>query len=99
MHAVTDFDPHTHARATDPETSHGAAQRVAEFAGTHCERIIKCLPMYGPQTNDEIATRTGLTPVQVDRRLPDLEDRGEAEPTGETRLSRAGRSERIWRAV
>lgn len=99
MHAVTDFEPQAHARATDPETSHIAATRVAEFGGTHCDRILACLKMFGPQTKDEIATRTGLTPVQVDRRLPDLEGRGLAKPTGGTRLSRSGRPERIWRAL
>jgi predicted ArsR family transcriptional regulator len=99
MHAVSEFEPRTHARATDPETSHAAATSVAEFAGSHCDRIIACLKLYGPLTKDEIATRTGLTSVQVDRRLPDLERQGLAEPTGGTRPSHAGRAERIWRSV
>lgn len=97
MHAVNDFDPHTHTRATDPETSHAAATSVADFAGSHCDKILKCLKLCGELTKDEIATRTGLTSVQVDRRLPDLEERGLAEPTGGTRPSHAGRAERIWR--
>jgi len=99
MHALTDFDPHSHARADDPATSHTAAEMAAPFVGTHCERVLACLKLHGPQTKDEIAARIGLTPVQVDRRLPDLEERGQAEPTGDTRLSRAGRPERIWRAL
>lgn len=99
MHAVTEFDAHSHARATDPETSHIAAEMAAPFVGSHCDRILACLKLHGPLTKDEIATRTGLTSVQVDRRLPDLQSAGKAEPTGGTRPSHAGRPERIWSAV
>jgi predicted ArsR family transcriptional regulator len=99
MHALTDFDPHSHARADDPATSHAAAESAALFVGKHCDRILACLRRCGALTKDEIADRTGLTPVQVDRRLPDLQERGEAEPTGDVRQSRAGRAERVWKAI
>lgn len=99
MLAVNDFDPRTHARADDPETSHAAAAAAESFVGTHCDRILACLRRCGPLTKDEIAARTGLTAVQVDRRLPDLEEREEAAPTGEVRQSRSGRPERVWAAV
>lgn len=102
MHAVTDTEfARTHARSDDPATSHAAAASAAEFSGTHCARILSALCKYGPMTKDQIARRTGLTPVQVDRRLPDLYDeaKGKIYPTGETRNSDAGRPERVWAAV
>ncbi len=89
----------THARTTDPETSHEAAERALEFALGHADRIHACLQAHGPQTKDEIADRTGLSPVQVDRRLPDLRKAGRAFPTGDVRQSHAGRAERVWSAA
>lgn len=89
----------THARSSDPAVSHEAAERAVEFVGNHCEKILTCLITHGPQTKDEIADRTLLTPVQVDRRLPDLKKAGKAEPTGDRRQSRSGRDERVWRAT
>lgn len=88
-----------HARNTDPGVSHAAAARVAEFVGTHTDRIYSCLVKHGPLTKDQIAARSGLTATQVDRRLPDLLAAGDARPTGETRLSASGRAERVWEAV
>lgn len=89
----------THARSADPVTSWSAAQRAPEFAGNHCERILACLRHYGPQSKDEIAARTGLSGVQVDRRLPDLRAQGRALPTECVATSRSGRDERVWVAV
>jgi predicted ArsR family transcriptional regulator len=89
----------THARKTDPEVSFEAAARAVEFSGAHCDRILACLETFGPQTKDEIADKTGLSPVQVDRRLPDLRKAGKAVPTGDVRQSHSGRPERVWRAV
>lgn len=89
----------THARKTDPDVSYEAAARAVEFAGAHCDRILACLRVHGPLTKDEIADRTGLSPVQVDRRLPDLRKRGQAAPTGDVRQSHSGRAERVWSAA
>lgn len=93
------FDPSTHARTSDPFTSHAAAESLQEFAGGHCDRILACLERHGPQTKDEIAERTGLNAVQVDRRLPDLKKAGKAYPTGDCRPSRSARPERVWAAA
>jgi predicted ArsR family transcriptional regulator len=89
----------SHARTSDPNTSHEAAARAVEFVGAHCDRILACLREHGPLTKDEIARRTGLTPVQVDRRLPDLRARQQAAPNGDERQSDSGRLERVWKAV
>ena len=88
---------HLPARSTDPQTSFEAAERVVEFAGKHSEQILRCLQHFGELSKDEISDLTGLAPVQVDRRLPELESKHLAEPTGETRLSHTGRRERVWR--
>jgi predicted ArsR family transcriptional regulator len=59
------------ARRTDPQTSHAAAARAALFTGDHETRILAAIDRAGDQgaTAKEIATATGLTDVQVNRRL------------------------------
>ena len=89
----------SHARADDPAASHVAAARAEHFASSHAGRIHQALLVHGPMTKDEIADRTGLTPVQVDRRLPDLKRAGKATPEGSMRQSKAGVPERVWMAV
>lgn len=59
------------ARRRDPVTSHKAAERAKAFAPTHAQRIHAEL-LEGPMTADEIACATGLTVVQVCRRLPEI---------------------------
>lgn len=75
------------ARNTDPSTSHQAAARAAYFVDGHKDRICKALAwlatMNQPATADRIASASGLTVVQVDRRLPEMQRDGVAEPTGE----------------
>lgn len=65
-------------RAHDPLTSVMAAERAHEFAGSHCDRIQAALARHECMTAAEIARATGLTVVQVDRRLPELERGGVA---------------------
>lgn len=84
MNQIALFDHGPRARQSDPWTSHVAAQRATEFAGTH--------------TIDEIAKRTPLGSVQIARRLSECDRRGLAEPTGLCRMSASGRPERVWRA-
>lgn len=81
------------ARADDPDTSKRAAAR---FRGkpwrSHYVAIRGVLGMK-PMTGKEIAKLTGLTFEQVARRLPELETRGEARPTG---VERDGCREWEW---
>jgi hypothetical protein len=65
------------ARRSDPATSHQAAARASHFSESHAGRIHVAL-MAGPQTAHELAERTGLTVVQIDRRLPELQRMGMA---------------------
>lgn len=60
------------ARATDPLTSWAAADRAEAFAGSHRARIVKALRS-GDMTAREISAVIGLTVVQIDRRLPELQ--------------------------
>ncbi|AVS67869.1 hypothetical protein C8245_21315 [Paracidovorax avenae] len=64
-------------RAHDPISSVQAAEGTAAFAGNHCARIMQALAA-GPATAHELEARTGLTVVQIDRRLPDLRAIGKA---------------------
>lgn len=64
------------ARRTDPESSHIAAANACEFAGTHAQRILAALEEISTGTAHEIAVESGLTVVQVDRRLCELERGG-----------------------
>ena len=100
------FEPKTHARGSDPVTSHMAAESIKEFAPTHCEAIFAALKEHGPMTADEISAKTGLLAHQVNKRLADMRRaaityaRGpKAMPNGEYRPSDSGRVERVWAAV
>jgi hypothetical protein len=86
------------SRSTDPATSKQAAAKAARFAESHAGRILAAL-MDGPATAHELSALTGLTVVQIDRRLPELADMGRAcvvlhmgEP-----MQRGGA--RVWGAV
>lgn len=59
-------------RAHDPITSVEAAEESLKFSKTQCGRILAALERLGNAGADELATATGLTVVQVDRRLPEL---------------------------
>jgi hypothetical protein len=75
------------ARRRDPQTSHKAADRAKVFAPTHAQRIVAVL-RHGDFTAAEIADESGLTVVQVCRRLPEI---SEAKPTDEER-----QGYRVW---
>lgn len=53
MNQLALLDDGPRARQSDSWTSHAAAQRVAEFAGSHIDVILACLGRHGPQTIDE----------------------------------------------
>ena len=66
------------ARRDDVATSHDAAARAATFAADHETRILKAIKDAGERgaTAKEIAPATGLTDVQVNRRLGAIGERG-----------------------
>ena len=93
------FDPRPLARATDPGTSHMAAERVVEFLGTHDAIILAVLrrrPFSG-FTSEQIADRCSLTQAQVARRMKQLADAGLVLRTGETTTQRSDRDATVWK--
>jgi len=70
------------ARATDPATSHMAADRSAQFALTHVARILCVLRYEGAGTAEHISRFTGLSIVQIDRRLHEMQAKGLIRTTG-----------------
>lgn len=83
------------ARASDPETSHAAA-RMVTFDHAHYGAILGALS-WGEATIYDIAIRSGLTHVQVARRLPEMQEKRLVCPTGETAVGPTGRQCRVWR--
>lgn len=66
------------ARRTDPVTSHQAAANAYRFACSHAGRIVAALDQLGSGTAQEIGEHCGLSVVQVDRRLTELQRAGRA---------------------
>lgn len=64
------------ARKTDPATSHQAAARAAAFSGKHADRILTGLQQLKQATAHELSAYVGLTVVQIDRRLPEMQRSG-----------------------
>lgn len=66
-------------RSSDPVSSVIAAESASLFAGKHKDRILHALEKLSSATAHDISKVTGLTVVQVDRRLPELKRDGAAE--------------------
>ena len=95
------FEPHKHARAADPVTSHAAAAKAESLASRHCAEIIALLRQH-PRglTADEIAQRSSaLDRVQVGRRMSDLREAGMARESGEARVNKNNRHSLVWVAT
>lgn len=84
------------ARLLDPQTSQQAAAQAAVFAGSHCERIQAALED-SPMSAKEISRATGLTVVQVDRRLPELERQGKTKVVKVDGIDLTRNGYRVWR--
>ena len=76
---ISAADVRYRVRAGDPVTSVLAAERSMEFSGGQRARIMEALRSLGSATAQELASATGLTVVQVDRRLPEAKRDGTAE--------------------
>jgi hypothetical protein len=74
--AVDDTPTRLRHRSNDPGTSVAAAGRAAEFAGSHKARILRVLEGGVTRAADQIARLSGLTVVQVDRRMHELQREG-----------------------
>lgn len=67
------------ARNTDPSQCHEAADRARRFAPSHRDRILSALKQHGPSTAHELERLTGLSVVQIDRRIHEMVKASEAE--------------------
>lgn len=85
-------------RAHDPLSSVMAAEASLQFSGTHCDRILAALADQ-QLTAHEIAQITGLTVVQVDRRLPELKRAGAARVVTMHGFDVIKDGYRVWEAV
>jgi predicted ArsR family transcriptional regulator len=93
------FTDPVRARRTDPTTSHEAAARVPEFGQAHQALILQALKRFGKAGAEQIAAATRLDAYQVRKRLAELREEGLAHPTGDTRKTASGRSERVWESA
>jgi predicted ArsR family transcriptional regulator len=85
------------ARRDDPSTSQLAAAQAVKLAQDHHAKIKGALEKRDG-TIYELAAATGLTHVQVARRMPELQAAGDiAVVATETRASPSGRQCRVWR--
>ena len=82
-------------RASDPITSVMAAEACAAFSGPHCDRILAALQQ-APATAHELQARTGLTVVQIDRRLPELRRAGKARVSQHMGEDLVRNGARVW---
>jgi hypothetical protein len=84
------LDPHTHARAGDPDTSHAAARQLE--ARTMLRRLLLAYADHDSLTAEEAADACGYTADEgAWKRCSDLANQGLVEDTGERRLARSGR--------
>lgn len=76
--------PLPRARKGDPLTSHQAAAKAAIAAPSHRNIILSALRR-GPATAHELEARTGILAHKILKRLPELQQLGLAQPTGQVR--------------
>jgi len=91
------FTPAPAARRDDPQTSKAAALSMTGPHAVHQYAIVNVL--WRPMTIYHIARLTGLTHVQVARRLPELRTMGHVRPTGKTAAGDTGRECRLWERI
>jgi predicted transcriptional regulator len=83
-------------RASDPVTSHEAAEDIKPAIAQHHQIILECLQEYGALGKDGISALTSLEGNQVARRLNEMKKLGLIHLTGKTVKSNSGRNEREW---
>ena len=89
----------THARTTDPSTSHMAAARAPSLAKQHCALIHEILMRLAPLTAEEVSCCCDLSHAQVSRRLVDLRKDSKIMDSGFKRLTSADRWAIVWRPI
>lgn len=91
------FDDSGKARRDHPETSHAAADRIRDKAGTLRAKVYRTLFRSDDGLTDEqIALLLNMNPSTARPRRIELVERGLVEDSGETRLTRSGRKAIVW---
>lgn len=89
------FDPRSHARTSDPSTSHAAAAELTT-ADDHRSRLLAAFRgQPAGLTADEAASIAGLLAVGYWKRVSDLKRDGLVVDSGRTRPGRSGRAQRV----
>lgn len=89
-----------HHHAGDPSTSRRAAERATGLAARHRALVlgwIRTSPV--PIAAEEIADQTGLSTLQVMKRVSDLRNDARIAESGQEHRNRSGRMAIKWRAV
>jgi anthranilate phosphoribosyltransferase len=86
-------------RTTDPKTSRDAAHSMKRAATAQCARVLMVLRLNGELGAEQIGIIAGMEAYAVRKRLAELCTAGVITPTGDTRNTVSGRSERIWVCV
>ncbi len=92
------LDP-PYARLTDPATSHAAAARAKRFSATHAQRILAAIKHMPRSTPEYYSQMTGLTVVQIDRRLVEMERAGLIRVVQQDGVPVTYRGFRVWEPV
>ena len=88
------------ARSSDPSTSHHAAAMSVRFSNSHGNRIVEALKEHGRMSAQGIGGMAGLTVVQVDRRLVELQRAGRVQVvTDEAGNPVVWSGCRVWEAI
>jgi predicted transcriptional regulator len=86
-------------RTTDPKTSRDAAASMKKAATAQCAKVLVVLRLHGELGAEQIGDHLGMDGYAVRKRLAELCTAGVITPTGKTRKTRSGRSERVWEAI
>lgn len=93
-------DDEASARATDPWTSHEAADSIAGTRVSELQRIVlSALRDHGPMSAEQVADRTAIDKQSITPRFRPLRELGLVEQTGSYSVNRSGRRSIVWRAV
>ena len=87
------FEPRSHRRSSDPDTSHAAASdpRLAVSAKTLMGKVLQAYKVNGPMTTFEAADAMGIDHQRVWKRCSDLLNKRLLRDTGDRRLSPSNR--------
>ncbi len=85
------------SRTHDPKTSKDAAKAFTKPKRvSHAQAILKAIEENGAMGADGISRKTGLTVVQIDRRLPELAEDGHLEVQKLMGLEVVHNGYRVW---